>query len=60
MGLVLGMLLVMVAAWCYPAMAAEGLGWAPEGCRGAIDGLLCFAPLAWSPLPALAWWIAAA
>ena len=53
-GMLVGFVLVGCAAAWYPAAAAASLQAAPAGAEGLADGLLCLAPLLWSPVPALA------
>lgn len=51
-----GMVGVVAVGWMglmWPDLAAAGIEASPLWARGCVDGLLCFAPLAVAPLPAV-------
>jgi len=54
---VLAMIVVVVLAGSWPAVASTGMAWASPGLAGWLDAVLVFVPLLWAPLPAvLVWW----
>jgi hypothetical protein len=54
----LAMLVVVLLAGSWPAVASTGMAWASPSVAGWLDAVLVFAPLVWAPLPAVLVWLA--